>query len=1033
MTAVREVLVWLQANVQFAVDDISGEASRLRQQIATDKQAMQADMARAESVKPIMPAFVQLIDDYRQAKAGFEELEKQPDLRAALAAQATLANAARALAGAGGEHDRQSQAMNDCAQWRETNGAALKQALETPDITEMSDAVQQAFAELDAANEEVDESLDKPDFVEALGRYATLEQRLREFELELTRDNDGEKAHETKKAGIAAKVQEARQLIEDDGARLYDEDIAALEEAIEKHDEAAGERRWDDAMEALEQAEDAADELLEVRTHLQVHDAKMEELDPTFERADEIANGEDAALLASEVQAYFGSVNALSAARESLDWEAAMQPLLDCGEAAQALIDASGDRPALLERALANALQAYRSDFAALESGDLARVPERSPVPELADLHAAVVAARQALPADPKTQADADQGQQALIDARAKARAYVIAEAAALKRARAAFDSVRKKVGQGASNLPYEAPRELEAALADVKKASAEMPTKLESLSDAEALTVRLGEIEQALTGFFKAYAEVRNRIHAEYNRGSREVQAMGWGELPRFPMVGTEAEYNELMRIGEKAPRSWSIESDPALMQQMIEMYEELKPALKAYNTKLAELLPARQAELKATHNALYEGALKQVPDRAPAKGLDGLHQAVERARKTYEKCRRGTLEEVNDAMTQLRWLSEAVTRYTTASPQVLAELVEDYRKARAALDAGPLKQVPRKPDNDPELVRLHKGLHQILAKLPDPPTTFDEAIEGRRQIGSATSYAEQYVKWARVVANWRKGMADYGPDGSKRSELKGLEECNPRQLEMFGKLWEQTLPRLDEKELTDEELRAKANELADWAANLSKTKVEKEFPGVNEAITKSETLTDNVVQLQAHGWTIQAGKPGGGSFCQRGRKCIVLDPKDSDLKDVLAGIAHEGGHALFTPPEPPRTHQVSNGLDYVRRGLESGFIDEGEAQMNACKVQKEMAKAGVEYRVAGGEKAFMTIYERFLDGALSVDEARIEMGKRFNDLTASGDDGKPYKRQYGEPLIDNWNSCCSRKSDRLAYDVLDTMTIFG
>jgi len=221
MTAVREVLGWLQANVQSVVDDISGETDRLRQQIADDKQAMQADMARAESVKPIMPAFVQLIDDYRQAKAGFEELEKQPDLRAAVAAQATLANAARALAGAGDEHDRQSQAMNDCAQWRETNDEALKQALQTPDVATMSDAVQQAFAELDAANQDVDESLDKPDFVEALGRYATLEQRLRDFERQLTSDNNGEQAYETKNAEIAAKVQEAQQLSEEAQARLY--------------------------------------------------------------------------------------------------------------------------------------------------------------------------------------------------------------------------------------------------------------------------------------------------------------------------------------------------------------------------------------------------------------------------------------------------------------------------------------------------------------------------------------------------------------------------------------------------------------------------------------------------------------------------------------------------------------------------------------------------------------------------------------------------------------------------------------------
>src|SRR5262252_3791393 len=122
--------------------------------------------------------------------------------------------------------------------------------------------------------------------------------------------------------------------------------------------------------------------------------------------------------------------------------------------------------------------------------------------------------------------------------------------------------------------------------------------------------------------------------------------------------MAGTEAEYAELMRIGQKEPRSWSIDGNPALMQQMIEMYEELKPALGAYNKKLAELLPTRRAELEAAHKALYEGALSQVPDRAPAKGLGRLHQAVTKARASYEKTPRGTLEEVNGAMRELHWL---------------------------------------------------------------------------------------------------------------------------------------------------------------------------------------------------------------------------------------------------------------------------------------------------------------------------------------------------------------------------------------
>lgn len=1034
MTAVREVLGWLQANAQTVVDDLSGEAERLRRQIVDGQQAMQADVARADALTPILPALVPLIDAYRRARARFAALEGQPDLRATLAAQAALAEAARALADAGDGHDEQARAMEDCAAWRAANNAALQQALETPDLETRSDAVQQAHADLEAARVAVEESLYAPDFIEALERYETLEQQLRDFERELAGDISGEQAYEAGKAGIADKLQSAQELIDDHHEKLYDEDIEALQDAVEACDGAAAERRWDDAIEALGQAEAAADELLRVRGHMQALEARLEALQPTIDRAEAIVDSDEDDLLAPELEAVQEAIADVEAAQESLDWEAALPKVVAWGERLQALIDASTDEPAMQERARARALEAYRNDRAELESGDLAQVPDQPPVPELADLHAAVVAARQAMPADPQTRAEADQAQQALADAQEQVQAYLSAEKAALKQARAAFDPLRQRVGESARNLPVRAPAGMEAALAGLQTSLAEIPSTLERLSGAAALTTRLTAIEADLETFFEAYREVRDRLQAELSQRRRDVRALGWGTLPRWAPNGAEAEHARLMELNQRERSSARVDGDPAAMQEAIALYEELKPALEAYNRKVEELLPQRRAELEAAVADLYEGALDEFPSKPPAEGLTSRHDAVRSARRLFEKAPRETLPDLDAALRQLGLLREAVEAFHAATPQVLAKLVEGYRKEKAALEAGPLKQVPARPGDDKELKQIHKDLQRTLKRMPDTPTTFDEEAAGRSAIAMATREANDYAKRARVVANWRKGMTDYGPSGAKRGDLEGLQDCNPRQLEMFDSLWKQELPRLNETELTDEEMRARADGTAAWAAGLSKTKVEADFPGVNADIAKSETLTDNVVQLQARGWKIQTGKRGGGSYCQREHKCITLDPAESALPDVLAAIAHEAGHALFKPPEPPRPSEMSDGLEYVRRGLESAFIDEGEAQMNACKVRHEMVAAEVGYRVAGGEEVFLAIYDRFLQGELTVDAARMEMGRQFNNLKASGDGGKPYKRHYGEPMVKAWNKSCERSGKApLTADVLDKLTVFG
>lgn len=188
-SGVRAVLSSLMETAQGYVDNLSGETERMRQQIANGKIAMQANITRADGVRPILPAYEGPVEAYERAKAAFAQLENGPDFRAAIQAQATLGQAALTVAALRDAHDQQKQAMLDCADWKEQHGERLKTALATKDVGTKPQEVQTAFAQLGTASGLVDQSLDKPDFTEALGRYATLLTRLNTFEEELVKAN----------------------------------------------------------------------------------------------------------------------------------------------------------------------------------------------------------------------------------------------------------------------------------------------------------------------------------------------------------------------------------------------------------------------------------------------------------------------------------------------------------------------------------------------------------------------------------------------------------------------------------------------------------------------------------------------------------------------------------------------------------------------------------------------------------------------------------------------------------------------------
>jgi len=209
MSSVREVLESIAGTVKEKVEDLTGETDRLRNQIAANKQAMAATVARADGVKPVLPAYAALIDAYAKAKANFARLEPAPDPRPALAAQQLLRTAADDLAAVRDDADRQAAAKAEYATWAEAHGVALAQAFKAKDL---APTLVKPHADLVAAHKPFAASLGKPDYVEAAGLRGAVEARLTEFarlHAEATKPNPQKGVRDAVTSGdLAAKLKE---------------------------------------------------------------------------------------------------------------------------------------------------------------------------------------------------------------------------------------------------------------------------------------------------------------------------------------------------------------------------------------------------------------------------------------------------------------------------------------------------------------------------------------------------------------------------------------------------------------------------------------------------------------------------------------------------------------------------------------------------------------------------------------------------------------------------------------------------------
>jgi type VI secretion system secreted protein VgrG len=183
-----------------------------------------------------------------------------------------------------------------------------------------------------------------------------------------------------------------------------------------------------------------------------------------------------------------------------------------------------------------------------------------------------------------------------------------------------------------------------------------------------------------------------------------------------------------------------------------------------------------------------------------------------------------------------------------------------------------------------------------------------------------------------------------------------------------------------------------------------------------VDGILNRSKTFRQDLADLQAKGWTIKEGKPGGGTFCDRFSKPpqIVVDPNmKSTPNDMADALAHEVGHAKFQPRPPVPMGELSRE-EYIAQNLSLRLDDEGAATFEEAKIMHELRLNGGpdDFRLPGPQTAvYMGIYGDYYMGRIDAETAAHRMGQQYADGEHTSTTGQSYRDYYSRDLAAQWD----------------------
>jgi hypothetical protein len=436
-------------------------------------------------------------------------------------------------------------------------------------------------------------------------------------------------------------------------------------------------------------------------------------------------------------------------------------------------------------------------------------------------------------------------------------------------------------------------------------------------------------------------------------------------------------------------------------------------------------EDLAAAQRKYEDARQALEDGDLARLPAKT-APGVEAAFAAVAAARKALPSAPK-TLAECAAAMKALAALEKKLAEYFKAEATVIAALKAKYDKEKAAIDP----ELAMVPIDIPSGLEKQSGdITAAQIGVPTDPHTIDEYVAAIKALPALKKAVAAYLTAEAKKKRIDAGLAQFGSSGAKLATLKDSDKLNAEQKRMLdAKLAERI--GASAKEMSEKDLQKFAQVVVEKTNKLAETPLEKKVPGINGKLAKSDALKTNIVKLQAAKWKITVNAPGKGSYCDKVNKTIAIDPSEP-LEDTLGALAHETGHALYTPPPKPTLKNEAAGLDYVRKATEVDFLDEGEAQMVACHATKELKAKGEAAKVPADGGEFMAIYEKFDKGELTEEAARKEMAKKFGNLITSTTK-ESYIKYYGGFHLKTWNAAHKKEPAKmLDKSVLDTLILF-